>query len=167
MTTEQTSPHKATLRRLTDATNTHDPQEISKTFDELLAGDVKASTPMPIESTGPEGAKQVFAILHRAFPDLHISIEDLIEEGDRVVTRERITGTHLGEYMGLQPTGRSVSYNEIMIARFADGRIVEYWGVVDTFSLMKQLDLMPAALGQPPAERSHETPAEPEPSQVR
>jgi predicted ester cyclase len=167
MPTARTSPNKAALRRLADATNSHNPELISQVFDEVFAPDVKAGTPMPIESNGAEGAKQVFAILHRAFPDMHITIEDLIEEGDKVVIREKITGTHLGEYMGLQPTGRSVAYNEIAVARFADRRIVEFWGVVDMFSLMRQLDPMPAAFGQPPAGESRETAAEPEPSRAR
>jgi predicted ester cyclase len=63
----------------------------------------------------------------------------MIAEGDRVVCRERITGTHRGDYMGLPATGKRVEYNEIVIGRFADGRIVETWGVVDVLSLMKQL----------------------------
>jgi SnoaL-like polyketide cyclase len=53
-------------------------------------------------------------------------------------------GTHLGEYMGLPPTGRSITYDEIFICRFANGRIAEVWGVVDVFSQMKQLGLAPA-----------------------
>jgi steroid delta-isomerase-like uncharacterized protein len=86
----------------------------------------------------------VFARLHRAFPDLHVTVEDLIAEGDKVVGRNSVTGTHQGEYMGLPPTGKSVTYNEIFIIRFVDGRIAETWGVVDVFSQMKQLGVIPA-----------------------
>ena len=78
------------------------------------------------------------------FPDLQITIEDLIEEGDKVVTRNRVTGTHQGEYMGIPATGKSVTYNEIFIFRFTGGRIAETWGVVDAFSQMKQLGVIPA-----------------------
>jgi predicted ester cyclase len=63
----------------------------------------------------------------------------VIAEGDRVVARNTVTGTHLGEYMGIPPTGKSVTYDEIFIARFVDGRIAETRGVVDVLSQMKQL----------------------------
>jgi hypothetical protein len=85
----------------------------------------------------------VFARLHRVFPDLDITVEDLIAEGDKVVGRNSVTGTHQGEYMGLPPTGKSIKYNEIFIFRFAGGRIAETWGVVDVFSQMKQLGVIP------------------------
>jgi ketosteroid isomerase-like protein len=67
-----------------------------------------------------------------------------IEEGDKVVERDTVTGTHQGEYMGLPPTGKSVAYNEIFIMRFVNGRIAEIWGVVDVFSQMKRLGMIPA-----------------------
>jgi steroid delta-isomerase-like uncharacterized protein len=146
------------VERFADAANTHDPDLISKAVDEMFDQDVRAATPMPIEASGPDGVRNVFATLHQAFPDLHISIEDLIGEGDKVVTRERITGTHRGNYMGLPATGKQVAYDEIMIARFADGRIVEYWGVVDVLSLMKQLGASPAGPGQPSIDASRQPP---------
>lgn len=77
--------------------------------------------------------------LHRAFPDLHVAVDDLIAEDDRVVGRQTVTGTHRGDYMGLAPPGKSVSYNEIFIFRFADERVAEIWGVVDVLAQMKQL----------------------------
>jgi predicted ester cyclase len=67
----------------------------------------------------------------------------LIEEGDKIVSRNTVTGTHRGEYMGLRPTGKSVTYNEIFIARFAGGRVAETWGVVDVLSQMRQLGAIP------------------------
>jgi predicted ester cyclase len=86
--------------------------------------------------------KEVSARLHQAFPDLHITIEDLVEEGDKVVSRQSVTGTHQGDYMGIQPTGKSITYNEVFIVRFADGRIAETWGVVDLLSQMRQLGVI-------------------------
>jgi len=85
------------------------------------------------------------ARLHRAYSDLHITIEDLIEDGDKVVSRNTVTGTDQGEYMGIPPTGKSVTYNEIFILRFTAGRIAETWGVVDVFSRMEQLGVLPAS----------------------
>ena len=78
-------------------------------------------------------------ILLRAFPDLHVTVEDLIAEGDKVVARNTVTGTHQGEYMGRPPTGKPVTYDEIFILRFANGRIAEMWGIVDVPSQMNSL----------------------------
>jgi predicted ester cyclase len=83
-------------------------------------------------------------MLLRGLADLHLTIEDLIEEGDKVVMRNTVTGTHQGEYMGIPPTGKTVTYNEIFILRFAGGRIAETWGIVDVLSQMRQLGVMPA-----------------------
>jgi steroid delta-isomerase-like uncharacterized protein len=131
--------NKAALRRLQGALNGGDWALISKTIDEVVAPDALIRTPLPIETTGAGRLKEVFARLHRAFPDLHITAEDLIAEGDKVVARNTVTGTHQGEYMGLPPTGRSVTYDEIFIVRFAGGRIAETWGVVDVLSQLRQL----------------------------
>jgi steroid delta-isomerase-like uncharacterized protein len=143
MSTAQQTSNKAAVRRFNDAANTGDAELIAMTIDELVAPDALIRTPLPVEATGAELAKEVFARLLRAYPDLHITIEDLVEEGDRVVSRNTVTGTHQGEYMGIPPTGKSVTYNEIFIARFADGRIAETWGVVDVLSQMRQLGAIP------------------------
>ena len=70
-------------------------------------------------------------------------VEDLIAEGDRVVIRDCVTGTHQGEYMGIPPTGKFITYNEIFILRFANGRIAETWGTVDVLSQLRQLGAIP------------------------
>jgi steroid delta-isomerase-like uncharacterized protein len=144
MSTAQEASNKATVRRIQDAVNTGDIEVISKTIDELVEPDVLFHAPVPIQATGAQAAKQVWAMLLRGLPDLHLTIEDLIAEGDKVVRRNTVTGTHRGEYRGLPPTGKSVTYNEIFIFRFAGGRIAEIWGVVDVFSQMQQLGVIPA-----------------------
>ncbi len=144
MSTSQQTSNKATIRHLQDANNSGDLERIARTIDEVFAPDALISTPLPIEATGAEVVKEVFARLLRGLPDLHTTIEDLIAEGDKVVSRNTVTGTHLGEYMGLPPTGISITYNEIFICRFAGGRIAETWGVVDVLSEMKQLGAIPA-----------------------
>jgi steroid delta-isomerase-like uncharacterized protein len=135
----QATSNKATLRRFCDAMSSGDAARIAETIDELVDPDALIRTPLPIQATGAQALKEVFARLHRAYPDLYITVEDVIEEGDKVVGRNTVTGTHQGEYMGLQPTGRSVTYNEIFIFRFTGGRIAETWGVVDVLSQLKQL----------------------------
>ena len=75
----------------------------------------------------------------RAFPDLHLSIDDLIAEEDRVFCRSTMTGTHDGEYKGIPPTGRHVSSESAEVFRIADGRFVGYWCLANVAGLMRQL----------------------------
>jgi len=145
MSTAQETSNKTAFRGIQDAVNTGDMEIISKTIDELVAPDVLIRMPLPIEAPGAQAFRQLWAMLLRGLPDLRLTIEDLIAEGDKVVMRASVTGTHQGEYMGVQPTGKSISYNEIFIFRLAGGRIAEMWGVVDIFSQMKQLGMIPAS----------------------
>jgi steroid delta-isomerase-like uncharacterized protein len=144
MSTAQETSNKATVSRQVDAMNTGDAEIISKAIDEAAEPNVLFHAPVPTGATGAQALKQVWTVLLRAFPDLHVAVEDVIAEGDKVVLRATVTGTHQGEYMGLPPTAKSVTYNEIFIFRFAGGRIAEIWGVVDVFSQMQQLGAIPA-----------------------
>jgi predicted ester cyclase len=145
MPTAESGKNKATLRRLIDGMNTNDVEIISKTIDELVEPNVVVRNPLPLDVPGAQGLKRVFTTLHRAYPDLHFTIEDLIAEGDKVVVRNSVTGTHQGEYMGIPPTGKAVTYNEIFIARFVNGRVAEAWEVVDVLAQMRQLGVIPAS----------------------
>jgi steroid delta-isomerase-like uncharacterized protein len=140
-TTSQTD-NAAAFRRVHEVTNTHDAALIAAAFDEVFAPDVLIHIPLPVSSTGVGALKALFAMLHDAFPDLHITVEDTIAEGDKVVGRNSLTGTHLGDYMGVSPTGKQVVYTEIFIFRFADGRIAEIWGVVDVMAQLRQLGVL-------------------------
>ncbi len=139
MSTTHEATNKETFKRFQDVTNTHDPELISQTIDEIVDPDVLIRTPLPVQATGAAALKEVFAKLHQVFPDLQVSIEDMIAEGDKVAGRNSVSGTHQGEYLGIPATGVSVTYNEIFIFRFEAGRIAETWGVVDVFSQLKQL----------------------------
>jgi predicted ester cyclase len=143
-TAHATTSNKARFKRIEDAVNTGDLEVISKTIDDLVAPDVLIHMPLPVDAPRAQAFRQLWAMLLRGLPDLHLTIEDLIAEGDKVVMRASVTGTHQGEYMGVQPTGKSITYSEIFIWRFAGGRITEMWGVVDVFAQMKQLGLIPA-----------------------
>jgi steroid delta-isomerase-like uncharacterized protein len=143
MSTAEVTANKAAFQRFHDAANTGDIEVISKTIDELVVPDAVIRTPLPIDATGAEALKQIWAMLLRIYPDIHLTVEDLIAEGDKVVGRTTVTGTHQGEFMGVAPTGRSVTYNEMFIFRFADGRVVETWGVVDVYAQMKQIGVLP------------------------
>jgi hypothetical protein len=143
MSTAQAAANKAAFGRFHDAVNTGDTEVISKTIDEVVEPDLLFHAPVPAGATGAQALRQVWVVLLRAFPDIHVAVEDLIAEGDKVVARNTVTGTHLGEYRGVPPTGRSVTYQEIFVVRFAGGRIAEIWGVVDVYSQMRQLGLIP------------------------
>ncbi|MFF1833499.1 ester cyclase [Streptomyces sp. NPDC058231] len=142
MSRAQATSESAEFSRLHDAVNTGDAEVISKTIDEVVAPDLLFHAPVPTGVTGVQALKQVWTVLLRAFPDLHVAVEDVIAEGDKVVFRNTVTGTHLGEYRDLPPTGRPVRYDEIFIMRFAGGRIAEIWGVVDVYSQMRQLGMI-------------------------
>jgi predicted ester cyclase len=144
MSTAEEARNKAAYTRFHEAVNTGDAEFLSRTIDELVAPDAAIRTPLLIDATGAELLKQVWAMLLRVYPDIHLTVEDVIAEGDKVVARNTVTGTHQGEFMGLAPTGNPVTYNEIFIFRFVDGRMAETWGVVDVYAQMKQLGVIPA-----------------------
>lgn len=134
--------NKAIVRRLHDTLNSRDLESINATIDTVFAPDVRIGTRLPFEATGAEAYKQLWGTLLRAYPDLRVTVEDVIAEGDKIVIRNTVTGTNRGEYLGRPPTGRTVTYDEIFILRFAEGRVVDTWGVVDLLAQLKQLGLV-------------------------
>jgi len=87
--------------------------------------------------------KKIVGSFMTAFPDLQWQIDDIVAEGDRVVTRMTAQATHTGSYMGLPPTGKKINCSVLGIARVDDGRIAEHWGVTDELAMMSQLGLLP------------------------
>jgi steroid delta-isomerase-like uncharacterized protein len=109
-------------------------------IDELFAADyVGHDAPRPEPVHGTEGMKDFLRMYRAAFSDAHITLDDIIVAGDKVVTRWTGTGTHDGDLMGIPPTGRPVAFTGIRIFRVADGKIAEGWVNWDTFGLMRQL----------------------------
>jgi steroid delta-isomerase-like uncharacterized protein len=134
--------NKAVVERFHHAANTGDMAVLANIIDEVVHPDAVIRTPLPIDTAGPEALKQIWAALFAIYPDIHLTLEDVIGEEDKVVTRTTVTGTHRGPFMGVAPTGRAVTYNEMFLFRFADGRIVETWGVVDVYAQMKQIGVI-------------------------
>ena len=87
--------------------------------------------------------KQFLPALFTAFPDVHYTVEDLIAEGDKVVSRFAARGTHQGEFMGVPATGKVVTLTGIYITRVAGGKVVEDWRAVDDLGLLQQLGAIP------------------------
>jgi predicted ester cyclase len=92
-----------------------------------------------IDANGPRGFRAMVGAFRTAFPDLSVSIEDLVAEDDLVVARYRLTGTQLGEFMGIAPTGRAVDIEGVDIVRCESGKAIEHWGFSDMLGLLRQL----------------------------
>ena len=112
--------------------------------DELLSEDFMDHSPPPGVDPGRDGLKQIANMFTGAFPDLHVQIDDLIAEGDKVVGRMTSRGTHQGDLMGIAATGKHVSFAEVHIVRIANGKAVEHWGVEDNLGMMQQLGVIHA-----------------------
>jgi predicted ester cyclase len=89
--------------------------------------DRNAAPESPTRTPGAEGVKQLLAARRAAFPDLHYTIEDLLAEGDKVVVRETLEGTHQGDFYGIAPTGKRVRATHLYLWRIEDGKVVDNW----------------------------------------
>jgi steroid delta-isomerase-like uncharacterized protein len=92
-----------------------------------------------LELRGPEGFKQLIHTYRGAFPDMRLTIDDLISEDDKVVVRWTARGTHRGELTGIAPTGKAVTISGIIVSRLSDGKVVEEFETFDEVSLLRQL----------------------------
>ena len=107
--------------------------------DEIVAPTYINHNPAPGEAPGREGLKAFVAYLRRAFDDFHISVEDQVAAGDKVVTRFTISGRQAGEFAGIPPTGKFARVMATGIYRVVEGRIVESWLNWDALGMVRQL----------------------------
>ena len=98
---------------------------------------------VPGQAQGRQGTLELFTMLRTVFPDLRITVEDIVAEGDKVVSRGTFSGTHKGEFMGIAPTGKQITVGLIEIVRIVAGKMVEHWNVVDNLGMMRQLGVVP------------------------
>ena len=116
-------------------------------IDELVAPDAvnhDPATPASMRALrGPEVLKRTVSMYREAFPDVRMTVDDLIAAGDKVVLRWHSEGTHNGELQGLAPTGTHGSVTGISIDHWKDGKIVEVWVEWDNFGLARQLGAAP------------------------
>ena len=94
---------------------------------------------MPYQKRGTDAWRKHAEILFTAFPDIQIKIEDMFAGEDKVAVRVRFTGTHAGEFLGIQPTGKKIDYESNELYRIVDGKIAEEWICSDTLTLMAQI----------------------------
>jgi steroid delta-isomerase-like uncharacterized protein len=132
--------HAATLRRAYELINAGDVAG----FGELLADDLVEHEETPGLAPTKDGVLEFFRMYTAAFPDLRMDPEDVLQSGDKVVARLRVTGTHKDEFLGIPATGRGIDVQVIDIVRFGDdGLAHEHWGVFDVMTMMQQLGVVP------------------------
>lgn len=134
--------NKAVVRRYREIYNSNQLNSLG----EVLATDFTPHTLLPGLPPGLEGIRMVHQGTLAAFPDLHVTTDDLIADGDRVVERWTQTQTHTGVAIFGVPagTGRKIKTTGISIYRVANGKIAEHWAVIDFMSVLQQIGAMPA-----------------------
>jgi steroid delta-isomerase-like uncharacterized protein len=131
--------NKAIARRLAEEVQN---QQNLAAMDELYAPNYVYHAAHGVPPT-LEGNKQFFKMLFAAFPDLQLTIHDQIAEGDKVVTRKTMAGTHQGAFVGIPATGKRMTQEILEILQIEDGKIVGNWMFYDRLGLMYQLGVLP------------------------
>jgi steroid delta-isomerase-like uncharacterized protein len=134
--------NKEVVRQLHDLWNTGDLSQVPQIFDASFAGHWPRSSRLP-ERRGLDAVRAGIMNTRTAFPDWHEHVEDMIAEGDRVVTRYTSTGTHRGDFWGIPPTGRRITVHEVSIYRIAGGKVAEQWCWIDELDRLHQLGAQP------------------------
>jgi steroid delta-isomerase-like uncharacterized protein len=139
-----TEANKAKLRRIYQECFN---QGNLATADELVAPDSRDTSPgIPpgVPTTGPDTLKSIVSQLRSAFPDLQVTIDEMIAEGDMVVARTTWTGTHRGNFQGIQPTGKQVNWSSVDIVHLRGGQFVSHFGLQDGLGLLQQVGAISA-----------------------
>jgi predicted ester cyclase len=133
----------ASVRRIVDEVNNMGNLSIA---DEIIAPGFVGHGGGSREAKGPEGYKQSAAAYRSAFPDFHMSIEDIVADGEEVAWRFTWQATFTGPMGNISPTGKKVRQQGIAIWRFEDGKVVEAWGYSDSLDMFRQMGVSPAAV---------------------
>ncbi len=109
-------------------------------WDEHIAPDFRRHDPgLPFEVVGPAGVKRLADALLPGMPDMALPIEDIVAEGEKVLVRLRVQGTHGGDLMGIPATGRPIDIAVMDLFVIRDGKLVEHWALLDNLGLLRQL----------------------------
>jgi|SRR6185437_9347309 len=112
--------------------------------DELLSSEsLNHDDPHGVGRVGAEALKGTVQMLTAAFPDFRMTIEDMVAEGDKVVIRVTVSGTHQGAFMGMAPTGKRFTQQQMHLIRVVDGKVTEHWDVRDDLGMLQQLGVIP------------------------
>jgi steroid delta-isomerase-like uncharacterized protein len=114
-------------------------------FDQVVAPDCNDHDPADGQAAGPAGYRMFFSGMRTAFPDMKVSLETAVQEGDTIAFAYTLTGTHTGPLMGIPATGKKVEIRGLQISKFRDGKMTERWGSSDELGLLKQIGAIPSA----------------------
>ena len=131
--------NKAVFQKMMSALNSKD----LTTLESVVADDFVDHDAMPGMAADREGMINMMYMFLGAFPDLNITVNQWVAEGNLVVGAMTTSGTQTGEFMGMPPSGKKFSMSEMHMVRVANGKIVEHWGVGDHMSMMQQLGFVP------------------------
>lgn len=106
---------------------------------EVVAQDVKDHDPAPNQGPGPQGYIDFFTMMRNAFPDMQVEVEKMVADEDNVAFAYTLTGTHKGDFMGIDGTGTPIKIRGMQISRFKNGKMVERWGSSDELGILKQI----------------------------
>ena len=137
---EQAEQAKDVIRRFVEEVQNQKNWDV---YDELNDPDFFNHSAPP-GMTDKEGSKQLLGGFLGGFPDCRFTVDDMIAEGDQVVTKKTFHGTHTAEFAGIPPTGKEVTLQYVDIMRVRDGLITEHWSSMDQLSFMQQLGVIPA-----------------------
>lgn len=126
---------EAIVRRFYGALDSGDTSDVH----EFLADDWEDIPLPPGVAAGADGFSQTVAFLRSAFPDLSVTVDEVLVSGDRVATRALVTGTHLGEFLGVPPSGRRVEFRAFDFHRLSNGRIAQSWHIEDLYAVVEQI----------------------------
>jgi ketosteroid isomerase-like protein len=113
--------------------------------DALLHPEFSLHTPLPTPGPGIPAMNNVITTCRAAFHGLHVTIDDIMADGDKVTARFTARGVHKGEFMGLPPTGKAITMTGIEIFRIKEEKIAELWGEANLMGLMQQLGILPGS----------------------
>ena len=133
--------NKATFRRYVEEVGNDGNLDLAdEIFDRYRAHPPDGS----VLERGPEDVKRFMGEFREGFPDFHSTIEDMVAEGDKVVSSWTMRGTHQGEFRGIAPTGKQIAVTGIGIFRFSpEGKVIESWDNFDQLGMMRQLGALP------------------------
>jgi steroid delta-isomerase-like uncharacterized protein len=115
--------------------------------DALVKSDFIELDPLPGQQQGREGLKEIIGHIRNAFPDTKWVVDEMVAEGDKVVTRFHWTGTNLGPFLGIPATGKPVKVSGVVIDRLEEGKMADSRILMNELSLMQQLGVIPTPQG--------------------
>lgn len=118
--------------------------DVDAMIDRFMAEDFVEHEAIPGMDNTRDTPRQLFKMMLAAFPDFRATVDEVLQDGDKVVARVRFSGTHQGDFMGIPASGNTIEWNVIDIMQFRDDKAVAHWGVMDMAGAMAQMGAQPS-----------------------